>query len=77
MGGKVTVLRKGWVVTSNITGTPSAGDVAYVGDAGTIMSTAADAASSGALAIGRFLSSKDEDDYCKVEVNLPNHGYAN
>ncbi len=77
LGGKVTVLRKGWVVTSNITGTPSAGDVAYVGDAGTIMSTAADAASSGALAIGRFLSSKDEDDYCKVEVNLPNHGYAN
>ena len=28
-GGKVTVLRKGYVVTNNITGTPSAGNVAY------------------------------------------------
>ena len=72
LGGKVTVLRKGWVVTNSISGTPSAGDIAYVGDAGVFINTAADAASSGALAVGRFLSSKDEDDYCKVEVNLPN-----
>jgi len=26
------------------------------------------------LAIGRFLTDKDEDDYCKVEINLPNFG---
>ena len=35
-GGKVTVLRKGWVVTSNISGSPAAGEVAFVGDAGVI-----------------------------------------
>ncbi len=72
LGGKVTVLRKGWVVTNSISGSPSAGDIAYVGDNGVFINTAADAASSGALAVGRFLSSKDEDDYVKVEVNLPN-----
>ena len=29
---------------------------------------------SGSLAIGRFLTGKDEDGYAKVEVNLPNFG---
>ena len=75
-GGKVTNLRKGWVVTNMITGTPTAGGVAYADDAtaGNIAVDAWDAASSGNLAIGRFLSTLDEDSYCKVEINLPNHG---
>ena len=78
-GGKVTVLRKGYVVTSNITGTPVAGSVAYADrtTAGNITTDAATAIASGNLAIGRFLTTKDEDGYVKVEVNLPNHGYAN
>jgi len=78
-GGKVTILRKGYVVTNNITGTPSAGSVAYAdkSSAGNICDNAGTAVASGNLAIGRFLSSKDEDGYAKVEVNLPNHGYAN
>ena len=74
-GGKVTVLRKGYVVTNNIEGTPSAGDIAYVHNNGNISNGAsiavASLAASGNLAIGRFLTSKDEDDYCKVEINLP------
>ena len=72
-GGKVTILRKGWVVTNSIVGTPGFGDVAYVDDAGNIGNHLypADEQSSGNLAIGRFLSGKDEDGYCKVEVNLP------
>lgn len=74
LGGKVTLLRKGYVVTNSITGTPSAGDVAFVDDAGNIINTAMNATASGNLAIGRFLSAKDEDGYAKVEVNLPNHG---
>ena len=75
-GGKVTVLRKGYVVTNSITGTPVAGKVAYADSAtaGNIRTDAATAAASGNLAIGRFLSSKDEDGYVKVEVNLPNFG---
>ena len=74
-GGKVTILRKGWVVTNMITGTPTAGGLAFADDAtaGNIAVDAWNAASSGNLAIGRFLSTLDEDGYCKVEVNLPNH----
>ena len=78
-GGKVTILRKGYVVTNSITGTPGSGDVAYADKsaAGNICNTPSTAVASGNLAIGRFLSGKDEDGYAKVEVNLPNFGYAN
>jgi len=66
-GGKVTVLRKGYVVTNSLDGDPAAGDAAYPStlNAGNISTVA-----SGVI-IGRFLSSKDEDGYAKVEVNLP------
>jgi len=74
-GGKVTVLTRGWVVTNNVTGTPAAGDLAYASEtAGEISTVAANAAASGNLAIGRFMSAKDADGYAKVYVNLPNHG---
>lgn len=74
-GGKVTIMTRGWVVTSNVTGTPKAGDVAYASEtAGEISAEAADATASGNLAIGRFMSRKDADGYAKVYVNLPNHG---
>ena len=75
-GGKVTVLTRGWVVTSNIEGTPSPGKVAYASSdtAGSISTYAGTAAASGNLAIGRWASSKDADGYAKVYVNLPNHG---
>lgn len=78
LGGKVTVMTRGWVVTNMIDGTPTPGDVAYASDAGGtagyITDSAADATASGNLAIGRFMSAKDSDGYCKVYVNLPNHG---
>jgi len=65
-GGKVTVLRKGYVVTSNVTGTPAAGDVAYQCE-----TTAGNVATSGTNVVGAFLSAEDADGYAKVEVNLP------
>ncbi len=75
-GGKVTVLTRGWVVTSNVEGSPGPGDVAYASNssAGAISNYANDATGSGNLAIGRWASSKDADGYAKVYVNLPNHG---
>jgi len=77
LGGKVTILRKGYVVTNNITGTPNVGDVAYASATkGEIGNSAASAAATGNLAIGRFMTDKDEDGYCKVEINLPNFGPA-
>lgn len=68
IGGKVTLLRKGYVVTNKIDGNPTGGSVAYASAA-----VAGNIASSGnaKLVIGRFLTSKDADGYAKVEVNLP------
>ena len=75
LGGKVTVMTRGWVVTNKVTGTPTAGDLAYASETiGEIANEAADAQASGNLAIGRFMSAKDADGYAKVYVNLPNHG---
>lgn len=73
-GGKVTVLRKGYVVTNKIStsGTPVAGDYAYLADSGLISTSArALVLDSGAKPIGRFLTAKDTDGYAKVEINLP------
>ena len=75
LGGKVTILTRGWVVTDQITGTPKAGDMAYASDTlGEINVSAADAEATGNLALGRFMSRKDADGYAKVYINLPNHG---
>ena len=67
-GGKVTVLRKGYVVTDAIdTGQdPVAGSGAYASTG-----TAGNVGMTGTYQVGRFLSTKDEDGYAKVEVNLP------
>ena len=76
-GGKVTVLRRGWVVTNSIDSvTIGVGDVAYVSQGATVgnLTNISSPVGSGNLAIGRFLSGLDEDGYAKVEVNLPNFG---
>lgn len=73
-GGKVTVLRKGYIVTNKIhsSGTPVAGSKAYVADSGQFsLSPRALFLDSGAAAIGRFLTAKDTDGYAKIEINLP------
>jgi hypothetical protein len=67
VGGKCTILRKGWVVTDQIaTGiTPVAGDGAYVAASGKITNVAG-----GGARIGTFLSAKDQAGFAKVEVNI-------
>ena len=78
-GGKVTLLRKGWVVTDKIYPghSPKAGDIAFVGHSGLmgVSMTIADQSdlSGEGFVVGRFMSKKDEDGYAKVEVNLPNN----
>ena len=66
-GGKVTVLRKGYVVTNAVDGSPVAGSGAYL--SGSVAGNISMVVSG--TQIGAFLSSKDEDGYAKVEVNLP------
>ena len=72
-GGKVSILKKGYVVTNLIEGTPTAGLGAFVGDttAGYIAAGTAAVANESYQQIGRWLSDKDEDGYAKLEVNLP------
>lgn len=65
-GAKCTLLRRGWVTTNKIAGTPVGGETAYVGASGLISPTQA----TGAIAIGQFLGSKDEDGYARVSVLL-------
>lgn len=76
-GGKVTLLRKGYVVTNSLEGTsPSAGDPAYVAHSGNLAASDlsnddGDADGSTRL-VGRFLSGVDQDGYAKVYIDLPN-----
>ena len=69
-GGKVTILRKGYVLTDQITSgvSPAAGDWAYLGNAGQVTNVNTGAAAS--PQIGQFLSGKDADGYATVSVNL-------
>lgn len=65
-GGKITILRKGFVTTDAISGTPTGGQDAYLAGTGLISSTQA----AGAPKIGQFLSAKDTDGFAKVSINL-------
>jgi hypothetical protein len=65
-GGKITILRKGFVTTDAISGTPTGGQDAYLAGTGLISATQA----AGAPKIGQFLSAKDTDGFAKVSINL-------
>jgi len=71
-GGKVSLLKKGYIVTDMIAGTPAAGAIAFLDDADTgKFATEDEVEDTKYSQVGRFMSIKDEDGYCKVEVNLP------
>ena len=71
-GGKVTLLKKGYIVTDQIEGTPTMGALAFLDDADTGKFAVKGSETDGKRnVVGRFMSLKDEDGYCKVEVNLP------
>lgn len=67
-GSKVTILRKGYVVTNRIQGTPAVGDLVYPGHSGLLANSNT---TGNTTVIGQFLSNKDQDGYAKVEVNFP------
>ena len=70
-GSKVTILRDGWVVTNMFAGTgvsPSAGETAYVAQSGLLTNSAGGGSN---IAVGQWMSSKDEDGYAKVYIKLP------
>lgn len=65
LGGKVTLLRNGWVVTNMVSGTPTAGNPAYFDTLGRLTDT-----NTGSVKVGRFMSAKDADGYAKVSINI-------
>ena len=73
-GGKVSVLKKGYIVTNNVntTTTIEAGELAYLDDATAgHFAMKAQVADGSYATVGRFMSGVDEDGYCKIEINLP------
>jgi len=69
-GGKVTIWAKCTVVTDRIYPgvTPTTNDKAFVAHSGYFHTSDV---IGGNLLVGRFDSTKDEDGFCKVSVNLP------
>jgi len=64
--GKCTLLRRGWVVTDQVSGVPTAGAPAYYTTLGLLTPTDAGSAPK----VGRFLSKLDNDGFAKVEINI-------
>jgi len=66
-GSKVLLLRRGTVVTDQISGAVTMGEAAYFMGAGQLNSSTTGSSST---QIGRFLSKKDADGFAKVEINI-------
>ncbi len=66
LGGKVCLLRQGWVVTDKVSGTPTGKATAYYTNAGLLTETDPGSGPK----VGRFLSKKDNDGFAKVEINI-------
>jgi hypothetical protein len=65
VGGKVTLLRQGQVVTDMVSGSPTVGTDAYYDSTGKLTTT-----STNSTKVGRFLSTKDADGFIKVDINI-------
>lgn len=73
IGGKVPLMKRGFVVTNNITGTPGNGDTAYLTSSGNVYPVAINVTNTNVAAnprVGYFGSTLDEDGYAKLFVEL-------
>lgn len=76
LGGKVAVIKKGWVVTNSLvaSASPVAGDIAIVGESGLLDKISYASYLTGNQVnkpkVGRYLSAKEDDGYAKVAVEL-------
>lgn len=67
LGSKVTLLRRGTVVTDQVSGTPVVGEAAHFAADGRL-TTASE--NNGSMQVGRWLGVLDSDGFCKVEINI-------
>ena len=66
VGQPINILKHGWCWTNAVTGTPAAGDSAYLGANGTFQNT-----SVGSLpAIGKFETGKGPDGFLRISINV-------
>jgi len=73
VGGKVTVMTKGWAVTDQLTGSPTAGQEALLCSSGTLTGQAIGTATWNKASnpfVGRFRSTKNEAGFARVYVDL-------
>ena len=68
VGSKIAILRKGYVVTDQVVGSPTAGQLAYLSSSGTVNASQVGVAVN--PPVGQWLSSKDADGYATLSVNL-------
>lgn len=67
VNSKVALMKDGWVTTDMIdSSTPVGGEPAYLGASGLFSTTQA----TGAPKVGQFLTSKDQDGYAAVRINI-------
>lgn len=69
-GDKCTLVTRGWVVTDMIypDQTPTVGQRAFLGQSGLLATGTVNSS----LAVGRFLTTKDANGFCKVDIDLFN-----
>lgn len=67
LGGKVTLLRRGTVVTDLISGTPVIGEQVHFALDGRLTTASEESTSD---QVGRWLSVKDADGFAKCEINI-------
>ena len=67
-GEKVTLIRKGWLVTDKIQGTPTAGAKAYLAPSGKVTPTAG--GNDAYPQVGKFETIKDEAGFARVFIDL-------
>ena len=69
-GGKVAIVTRGWVVTDQVIGAVKAGDPAFVTSSGILTATFANTNDNRVARVGTFRTSRDANDFVKVEIQL-------
>ena len=70
LGGKVSILRRGWVVTNAVTGDPAKGQVAIMAASGTVTGIAQETYTPAThVKVGRFDTQKDSNGFARVSVD--------
>jgi hypothetical protein len=69
-GDKCTLVKKGFVVTDMITGTPTVGGVAYLGASGLISTASGSFGGATTPVVGRFETTVDSGGFARVSIDI-------